>query len=113
MTSVAIPTHNDDDNNNHIKSPPPTKQGITSSQQRQRPVESPDQFVLGNRFKSNQNTNQQDHRYTTTTTSFHQVNNVDTDVDLLKHLSADFGQLLNQTDISDCLLNVKGKLHSI
>ncbi|CAF4239637.1 unnamed protein product [Rotaria sp. Silwood2] len=28
--------------------------------------------------------------------------------DLLKHLSCDFAQLLNRTDLSDCLLNVKG-----
>ncbi|CAF3360384.1 unnamed protein product [Rotaria sp. Silwood2] len=35
-------------------------------------------------------------------------NKADYNLDLLKHLSCDFAQLLNRTDLSDCLLNVKG-----
>jgi hypothetical protein len=105
MTTKSIPSHNDGDSSNLQEQP---KQRIPSPHQ-QRPRESPDKFVLGGRSISNRNNNQQEQRYTTT--SFHRGNDTDFDVGLLKHLSDDFAQLLNRTDISDCLLNVKGKSH--
>ncbi len=73
-------------------------------QPKQHSLDIPEQFVLGNRSGSNRHNDQQH-----TTTNSPRIDDVDYDVELLKHLSNDFAQLLNRTDISDCLLNVKGK----
>jgi hypothetical protein len=95
MDSTFIASRTDDNDTNPGQQSP-----------RKRPTDSASTFVLGNRA------NQQEQRYTTTT-SFNRGNDTDYDVELLKHLSNDFAELLNRTDISDCFLNVKGKLHSI
>ena len=96
MDSTFIASRTDDNDTNH--------QQITLSQTR--PTDSASNFVLGNR------THQQEQRYATTT-SFNRRNDNDYDVELLKHLSNDFAELLNRTDISDCFLNVRGKLPSM
>ncbi|CAF5128046.1 unnamed protein product, partial [Rotaria sp. Silwood1] len=41
-----------------------------------------------------------------TTADYKQTNDASSDLELLKHLSKDFADLLNRTDISDCWLNV-------
>jgi len=92
-------SRNGDDDSSSQQQP---KQRISSSQE-QRPLDISEQFVLGSRSKLNRDNDQQ---YTTTNSQ--RINDVDHDVELLKHLSNDFAQLLNRTDISDCLLNVKG-----
>lgn len=98
-----MPSRNDDDDTNPQHQ---QKQRVASSQKQR----STDNFVFG-RSSSNQNNNQQNQRYTTA--NFPNVNDTNLDTNLLKHLSDDFAQLLNRTDISDCLLNVKGKLNSL
>jgi hypothetical protein len=99
-------SRNDDDDSRSQQQQP--KQRISSASQKQHSLDIPEQFVLGTRSGLNQHNDQQH-----TTTNLHRVNDVDYDVELLKHLSNDFAQLLNRTDISDCLLNVKGMSYLI
>ncbi|UJR37189.1 hypothetical protein I4U23_029897 [Adineta vaga] len=103
MTSLTMPVNNNDDNDNASLSQQTTKPQTLSSTQRYTP-KLPDNFVLGNRLgQSNRNDEQ---RYTAE--NFNQSNTKGFEMPLLRHLSDDFAQLLNRTDISDCLLNVRG-----
>jgi len=105
MTSVFIPSNTLDDTSDSTQ---PPKQWMPASTQNHS-HKAADTFVLGNRSRlMNLNDQQQ---YTTTNT--HRVDDTGYEVDLLKHLSDDFAQLLHRTDISDCLLNVKGMSYSI
>ncbi|CAF1466527.1 unnamed protein product [Rotaria sordida] len=66
----------------------------------QRTTETSYNFVLGNRYPTTSSNNQ---RYQQHASAGHQqINNDNYDVELLKHLSKDFSDLLNRTDISDC-----------
>jgi hypothetical protein len=105
MTSVFMPSNTVDDTSD---SPQPPKQRMPSSAQHHS-HKSPDTFVLGNRPGLINRNDQQ--RYTTT--NIHRVDDTGYEIELLKHLSNDFAQLLHRTDISDCLLNVKGMSYSI
>ncbi|CAF2989338.1 unnamed protein product, partial [Rotaria sp. Silwood2] len=67
-------------------------------------TEIPYSFVLGNRLSAAQPNNQQGQWYTTP--AYQQTNNVNYEVELLKHLSSDFGDLLNRSNLSDCLLKI-------
>ncbi|CAF1494533.1 unnamed protein product [Rotaria sordida] len=83
------------------------------SQERRRVTDTPEKLFtdgLGQSFTKNQ----QSPRYTTV--DYQQTSNDNYDVELLKHLSKDFSDLLNRTDISgccnDCWLNVRGTFMS-
>ncbi|CAF4480566.1 unnamed protein product [Rotaria sp. Silwood2] len=89
MASTTIPLRNDND-------------GFDSRKQfKERPVstESSEKLLSWNRSRATPTTNQQGQWYTTA--GHKQTNNSNYDVDLLKHLSTDFADLLNRTDISD------------
>lgn len=96
------------DNDNSTSQLPPLRSQTYSpvqQQQQQHTASKPsDTFVLGNRFgQSNRN---DERRYSN---GYNQRSNtINNDTQLLQHLSDDFAQLLNRTDISDCLLNVRG-----
>ncbi|CAF4449466.1 unnamed protein product [Rotaria sp. Silwood2] len=95
MASTTIPLRNDND-------------GFDSRKQfKERPVstESSEKLLSWNRSRATPTTNQQGQWYTTA--GHKQTNNSNYDVDLLKHLSTDFADLLNRTDISDCWLNAQ------
>ncbi|CAF0881106.1 unnamed protein product [Adineta steineri] len=99
MATVSSLSNNDDDASSLHQLPKQRMPSITHNT-----AKTPDNFVLGNRHgTSNRN---DDNRYTTT--NFQRANENGYDIELLKHLSNDFAQLLNRTDISDCLLNVRG-----
>jgi hypothetical protein len=93
-----------DDDSRSQQQPKQRISSASSASQKQHSLDIPEQFVLGTRSGLNQQH---------TTTNSNRVNDVDYDVELLKHLSNDFAQLLNRTDISDCLLNVKGMSYFI
>ena len=99
-------TNDNESSTSHL--PPLRSQTYSPAQQQQQQQhttsKSSDTFVLGNRFgQSNRNDEQ---RYPN---DYNQRSNTtNSEAQLLRHLSDDFAQLLNRTDISDCLLNVRG-----
>ncbi|CAF1662001.1 unnamed protein product [Adineta ricciae] len=92
------------DNESSTSQLPPLRSQTYSPAQQHTTSKPSDTFVLGNRFgQSNRNDEQ---RYSN---DYNQRSNAtNNDAQLLRHLSDDFAQLLNRTDISDCLLNVRG-----
>jgi hypothetical protein len=97
---------------------PPIPGDDDNDQQQQRPTsqrrqsEMPSNFVLGRPHtgpgRNNTNHSQQSQRFANGGASYVHTTDAEHNLALFDHLSTDFANLLNRTDISDCFLNVKG-----
>jgi hypothetical protein len=89
-------------------SPPIT--GNDDNIQQPRSTDIPTNFVLGRPHTgpARANNNQQ---FINGSSSYIQISDVEHNLSLFDHLATDLGNLLNRTDISDCFLNVQGRIN--
>ena len=104
MTATYSPPITGDDANDQQPRPPSTSY--------RRQPEVPSNFVLGRPHtgpgRNNTDHSQQSQRVTNGGGSYVHTTDAEHSLALFDHLSTDFANLLNRTDISDCFLNVKG-----
>jgi hypothetical protein len=108
--TYSPPLTGDDDNSLQQQQ----QQRTTSTSQR-RQSEMPSNFVLGRPHTGpgRNDHSQQSQRFANGGGSYAHTSDAEHSLALLDHLSTDFGNLLNRTDISDCFLNVKGTFMAV
>ena len=99
--SLPFQSHSNDNNDRRQQQASPSQKG---------PSEIASNFVLGPvRIDPNGDVdNQQGRQFANGSATYVPPTDAEHKLFLLEHLSNDLGNLLNQTDISDCFLNVKG-----